>query len=523
MLVARPLQQQQPSHRMIATQPPTVTPSSASTSRTVLTPSTQSTATTVIINGQLTSNTPLQTSGGRVKKFKCTWQGCDKAYTRPCDSTFQRDSHLKAHERTHLPNSAKTYECDECDKKFWTGQHLRKHVEVIHRGKTYDCTECDASFRKHHLLRAHIAETHCEPGTLPFRCEHESCHRSFKQLTHLKTHMKTHDLDRYMCAHPACLDMPLEVRRFGTWSALQKHTKEVHPPTCPHKECQSKTFTTSRGLRKHLQAVHSIEQDSTKKRRRRRSSGKHKNHLNETGGEEEEGEAEETAIDTDVLCGPDGDDDQDSTDEDEPALKKTKRQSIEAANDADVDGMPSLPELPRLPTETTSLESLTQVPATSVLSLLTGHGYVSHATSHEHQDAKLHHRKYICPFPVIVTRGPGKLNQSTEPSSRRSNSPVVQVVIPVSNRSSPGLVNIERTRQKDQSLSSSTSFDRERVQSVETNWTELAAKVSNQTSTSSCDYAFHRLYDVERHLKSWHKVEIDRQQLEIWFEKQNKT
>lgn len=55
-----------------------------------------------------------------------------------CDSTFLRESHLKAHARTHLNDQDKTLACDSCDKRFWTSQHLRKHIEVVHHGKTYD-------------------------------------------------------------------------------------------------------------------------------------------------------------------------------------------------------------------------------------------------------------------------------------------------------------------------------------------------------------------------------------------------
>lgn len=118
---------------------------------------------------------PTELSGGRLKKFLCPHAECGKAYTRPtrlaehvrshtgevclspasdgadwaqkpfacseCSSTFGRDSHLKAHMRTHATEEDKKYGCSECDKKFWTNQHLKKHREIYHLGKTYDvCT-----------------------------------------------------------------------------------------------------------------------------------------------------------------------------------------------------------------------------------------------------------------------------------------------------------------------------------------------------------------------------------------------
>lgn len=52
-----------------------------------------STSSVVLVNGKLTQTASLPLSGGRVKKFKCIFPGCDKSYTRPV--------RLEEHVRTH--------------------------------------------------------------------------------------------------------------------------------------------------------------------------------------------------------------------------------------------------------------------------------------------------------------------------------------------------------------------------------------------------------------------------------------
>lgn len=36
------------------------------------------------------------------------------------------------------------------------------------------------------------------------------------------------------------------------WTALQAHSRAVHPATCPYVSCGGKTFTQQKGLRAHL-------------------------------------------------------------------------------------------------------------------------------------------------------------------------------------------------------------------------------------------------------------------------------
>jgi len=99
--------------------------------------------------------------------------------------------------------------CEEpgCAKRFWTAQQLRVHCE-LHKGeKPFKCTEdaCDATFLKHHQLREHMCSVHAPPGTKPYRCPQPGCDRSFSTNQHLRTHSRTHDDKRYTCVNPTCL------------------------------------------------------------------------------------------------------------------------------------------------------------------------------------------------------------------------------------------------------------------------------------------------------------------------------
>ncbi|KAL8276893.1 hypothetical protein RQP46_010721 [Phenoliferia psychrophenolica] len=408
----------------------------------------------LIVNGKATVPASLELSGGRVKKFVCSVDGCGKAYTRPvrleehrpfkcpsCPSTFARDSHLKAHVRTHADATsaaeAKKYVCDRagCDKKFWTGQHLRKHIEVVHEGKTYDCEECQLEFRKHHLLRTHIAEVHSTPGTKPFPCPEPACDKSFTHGFQLKAHAKTHDTSRYLCAHPACTVLPLPSRQFSNWSALQKHTKSVHPPTCPHPECEGKTFTTARGLKWHLEVHDRKEGDEGA-----RGSSKRRRIAAEDETEEEDC-SDESA-----------DDDEDPS---TPFACTTGRCSRRFKSAGALANHTTLKHsaIPPTPSSRPKRAATSRTPKPkpklaepSLLDLLTGSNYDDN-------------RKYPCPYPDI------------------------------------------------QSISHPLEDD------------DLSDAEGPQGEEGvACDYRFKRVYDVERHLRSFHHLEAHRDELREWFE-----
>jgi len=60
--------------------------------------------------------------------------------------------------------------------------------------------------------------------------------------------LKTHDEKRYTCAHHSCSSR----HYFSTWTELQAHNRTAHPATCPYDSCMGKTFTQQKGLKAHL-------------------------------------------------------------------------------------------------------------------------------------------------------------------------------------------------------------------------------------------------------------------------------
>ncbi|EIN11739.1 hypothetical protein PUNSTDRAFT_111791 [Punctularia strigosozonata HHB-11173 SS5] len=216
------------------------------------------------------------------RKYACTYEGCTKAYTklarlaeherihtgeRPyicktCHKSYTRETHLQAHARTHLPNSSKPFFCKEdgCAKRFWTAQHLARHLDWHNGEKPFKCPEpeCGQAFSKQHQLRSHFAGTHAPESTKSFICAHAGCTKSFATTQKLRAHQKVHEDKRYTCVHPSCLatstdgSHTTEPTYYPRWTALQHHVRTAHPPTCPHSSCNGKTFKHQRGLRAHL-------------------------------------------------------------------------------------------------------------------------------------------------------------------------------------------------------------------------------------------------------------------------------
>lgn len=207
------------------------------------------------------------------RPYTCSHDGCQASYR---SSSKLRAHELRSHASTQEQEKAQSFVCNyadargvPCQKKFWTRQHLDRHVVGVHNAEevnagasagtgkheVYQCgePECEAVFSKRKKLREHIWEAHACIGEgqtkdpMPFLCAFPDCGKRFPTNSKRKAHYKRHTEAHYTCALHS-----QGVLTFPTWSALQAHMREAHPPTCPYPACGGKKFKNRDNLKMHV-------------------------------------------------------------------------------------------------------------------------------------------------------------------------------------------------------------------------------------------------------------------------------
>ncbi|KAK7045678.1 hypothetical protein VNI00_007511 [Paramarasmius palmivorus] len=438
----------------------------------------------ILLNGKLVA-------ADAKKIYACTYDGCTKAYTKParlaahershtgerpfvcdtCGKSYLRETHLQAHARTHLPDTEKPLACthENCTKRFWTQQHLRRHIKWHEGAKPFICSEpeCDEVFSKHHQLRTHKCTVHAPPGTKPYQCAHPGCTQSFSTNQHLRTHQKVHNDKRYTCAHQDCLPTPGNpVVFFPTWNALQHHIRTVHPPTCPHPQCKGKTFTFQRNFRAH-QKIH----------------------------EQQELEAEMGTIDSDA-------------DGDAPQPPRKKRRGGEFGRDCkcEVEGCG---------------KDFKSSKALAIHNKVTHLGHRDFACPHKDCGLAFGY-KHLLQRHQAKAHGSSSSSGESDAGSGSEESSLNEEGTDAGPISIPNSMNIDALTGV--SYATRSRHKLQNYKALRCPFPELGAiahtycdKQSQAASQQApCDYVFSRAYDFRRHLRSSHQIEAEKESVEAW-------
>jgi len=177
----------------------------------------------------------------------------EKLHCPECEAEFSSKSSLRKHKKIH-----KKFDCEVCGKSFNRQSNLKTHMRSHTQEKLFSCPNCNQKYAKKQSVDIHLNGGRCFKR--PFPCT--VCSRSFALDDQLKTHMKSHIVQKIETPTPSVL----KLKSTSSSSSPKKNNppSKSKPSLNPH-DCTRGRFvcdqcfqdyTSKANLDSHLRTQH---------------------------------------------------------------------------------------------------------------------------------------------------------------------------------------------------------------------------------------------------------------------------